>query len=94
MKIYEVINNMKITNCCENLIRFLLTLEYMCHKILINAHLKLFMKKLLPSIALVDMTLVRGEEEASDVGLNTSSASTTTPSHTHSHGKAIKVLGH
>lgn len=44
MKIYEVINNMKITNCCENLIRILLALEYMCHKILINAHLKLFMK--------------------------------------------------
>lgn len=44
MRIYGVVNNMKITNCCENLIRILLTLEYMCHKILINAHLKYLWK--------------------------------------------------
>jgi hypothetical protein len=34
----------EITNCCENLIRTLLTLECMCHKILINAHLEIFIE--------------------------------------------------
>lgn len=48
MEIYVGALLTAFTNCCENLIRILLTFECRFHKILINIHREMLSKKLFP----------------------------------------------